>query len=90
VPNANFDDALQALGFYLNQTLSDVGWVQFFNGVGVSTHKELALALVIDTGVSCLSFHLEDEEPLVPYGYIRELLGPKKEARSKLKSKKIC
>jgi hypothetical protein len=30
--------------------------------------------------VSCLSFRLEDEEKLVPYGYIRELLSPKKEA----------
>jgi hypothetical protein len=29
--------------------------------------------------VSCLSFRLEDEEQLVPYGNIRELLGPKKE-----------
>jgi hypothetical protein len=38
--------------------------------------------------VSCLSFHLEDEEQLVPYGYIRELLGYKKETRSKLMSKK--
>jgi hypothetical protein len=28
------------------------------------------LALVIDEGVLCLSFHLEDEEQLVPYGYI--------------------
>jgi hypothetical protein len=54
--------------------------VQFFNGVGVSTHKELALAPVIDKGVSCLSFCLEDEEQLVPYGYIGEVLGYKKEA----------
>jgi hypothetical protein len=38
--------------------------------------------------VSCLSFHLEDEEQLVPYGYIGELLGYKKEAQSKLMSKK--
>jgi hypothetical protein len=38
--------------------------------------------------VSCLSFRLEDEEQLVPYGYIGELLGYKKEARSKLMSKK--
>jgi hypothetical protein len=30
--------------------------------------------------VSCLSFCLEDEEQLVPYGYIGELLGPNKEA----------
>jgi hypothetical protein len=63
-------------------------------GVGVNTHKELdsevlmTLAPVINEGVSCLSFHLEDEEQLVPYGYIGELLGYKKEARSKLMSKK--
>jgi hypothetical protein len=30
--------------------------------------------------VSCLSFLLEDEEQLVPYGYIKKPLGPKKEA----------
>jgi hypothetical protein len=54
--------------------------VKFFNRVGVSTHKELVLAPVIDEGVSCLSFCFEDEEQLVPYGYIKELLGPKKEA----------
>jgi hypothetical protein len=35
---------------------------------------------VIDEGVSCLSFCFEDEEQLVHYGYIKELLGPKKEA----------
>jgi hypothetical protein len=52
----------------------------------VNTHKELdldvlmALARVISEGVSCLSFLLEDEEQLVPYGYIGELLSPKKEA----------
>ena len=52
----------------------------------MNTHKELALEIlmtlapVIDEGVSCLSFHFEDEEQLVPYGYIRELLGLKKEA----------
>jgi hypothetical protein len=61
----------------------------------VNTHKELdldvlmALARVISEGVSCLSFLLEDEEQLVPYGYIGEQLGHKKEARSKLMSKKI-
>jgi hypothetical protein len=38
--------------------------------------------------VSCLSFHLKDEEQLVPYGYIGELLGYKKEARGRLMSKK--
>jgi hypothetical protein len=63
-------------------------------GVGVNTHKELdlevlmTLAPVINEGVLCLSLRLEDEEQLVPYGYIRELLSYKKEARSKLMSKK--
>jgi hypothetical protein len=65
-------------------------------GVGVNTHKELDLELlmilapVINEGVSCLTFHLEDEELLVPCGYIGELLGNKKEARSMLMSKKKC
>jgi hypothetical protein len=65
-----------------------------FYGVGANTQKELdsevlmTLAPVISEGVSCLSFRLEDEEQLVPYGYIGELLGYKKEVRSKLKSKK--
>jgi hypothetical protein len=60
----------------------------------VNTHKDLdsevlmTLALVINEGVSCPSFCLEDEEQLVPYGYIGELLGYKKEDRSKLMSKK--
>jgi hypothetical protein len=63
-------------------------------GVGVNTHKKLdlevlmTLAPVINEGVACLSFRLEDEEQLVTYGYIGELLGYKKEARSKLMSKK--
>jgi hypothetical protein len=62
-------------------------------GVGANTHKELdsevlmTLAPVINEGVSCLSFRLEDEKQLVPYGYIGELLGYKMEARSKLMSK---
>jgi hypothetical protein len=82
VPNVNFDGTLQVLGFYSYnyQILSNLGWVKFFNGVGVSTHKELSLAPVTDEEVSCLSFRLEDEELLVPYGYFRELLGPNKEA----------
>jgi hypothetical protein len=64
-------------------------------GVGANTHKELdsevlmALAPVISEGVSCLSFCLEDEEQLVPYGYIGELLGYKKETQSKLMSQKM-
>jgi hypothetical protein len=63
-------------------------------GVGANTHKELdlevlmTLAPVINEGVSCISFHLADEEQLVPYGYIGELLSYQKESRSKLMSKK--
>jgi hypothetical protein len=48
----------------------------------------MTISPVINEGVSCLSFCLEDEKQLVPYGYIGELLGYKKEARSKLMSKK--
>jgi hypothetical protein len=48
----------------------------------------MTLAPIINAGVSCLSVRLEDEEQLVPYGYIGELLGYKKEAQSKLMSKK--
>jgi hypothetical protein len=63
-------------------------------GIGVNTHKELdsevlmTLAPVINEGVWCLSFRIEDEEQLVPYGYIGELLSCKKKAQSKLMSKK--
>jgi hypothetical protein len=46
---------------------------------GACLGNSYTLAPVIDEGVSCLLFRLEDEEQLVPYGYIRELLGPKKE-----------
>jgi predicted restriction endonuclease len=48
----------------------------------------MTLAPTINEGVSCLSFRLEDEEQLVPYGYTGELLSYKKEARSKLMSNK--
>jgi hypothetical protein len=56
-------------------------------GVGANTHKELdseVLMTLAPEGVSCLSFRLEDEEQLVPYGYIGELLSYKKEPQSKL------
>jgi hypothetical protein len=48
----------------------------------------MTLAPAINERVSCLSFRPEDEEQLVPYGYIGELLDYKKEAQSKLMSKK--
>jgi hypothetical protein len=60
--------------------------VQFSNGVGAHNHKELALeilmivALVIDEGVPSLSFHLEREDRIVSYEFIRELLRFQKEA----------
>jgi hypothetical protein len=92
-PNVDFDDALQVLDSTRISNLEQP-WMCAIYGVGENTHKELdlevlmTLAPVINEGVSCLSFRLEDEEQLVPYGYIGELLDYKKEARSKLMSKK--
>jgi hypothetical protein len=90
-PNVDFDDVLQVLDS--TQILSNLGLVQFFMA---ANHKELdlevlmALTPVISEGMSCFSFRLEDEEQLVPCGYIGELLGYMKEAPSKLMSKKKC
>jgi hypothetical protein len=59
--------------------LGHLGWVQFSNGVSVNTHKEFALEIlmtmahILDEGVSCLSFCLEEVEQVVPYEYIRKL-----------------
>jgi hypothetical protein len=94
VPNFAFNDALQVLDSTRITNLEQPWMGVILYGVGVNTHKELdlevlmILAPVINEGVSCLSFHLEDEEQLVPCGYIGELLSYKKEARSKLMSKK--
>jgi hypothetical protein len=95
VPNFDFDDnTLQVLDSTRISNLEQPWMGAILYGVGVNTHKELdlevlmTLAPVINEGVSCLSFRLEDDEQLVTYGYIRELLGYKNEARSKLKSKK--
>jgi hypothetical protein len=63
-----------------------LGWVQFSNGVSANTHKEFALEIlmtmtpILDEGVSSLSFHLEGDEQVVPYEYIRKLLGFQKGA----------
>jgi hypothetical protein len=58
--------------------------VQFPNGVSAHTHKEFAskltMAPILDEGVSSLSFRLEEVEQVVPYEYIRELLGFQKGA----------
>jgi hypothetical protein len=81
-----------SVGFYSNLEQPWIGAILY--GVGANTHKEhdsevlMTLAPDINEGVSCLSFLLEDEKQLVPYGYIGGLLGYKKEARSKLMSKK--
>jgi hypothetical protein len=89
VANVYFDDqALQVLGFHMDiyYMLGHLGWVQFSIGVSVNTHKEFALEIlmtmvpILDEGVLSLSFRLEGVEQVVPYEYIRELLGFQKEA----------
>jgi hypothetical protein len=93
-PNVDFDDTLEVLDSTRISNLEQPWMGAILYGVGANTHKELdsdvlmTLAPVISEGVSCLSFHLEDEEQLVLCGYIGELLSYKKEARSKLMSKK--
>jgi hypothetical protein len=87
--NVDFDDqALYILGFGADiyYVLGHLGWVQFSNGVLVNTHKEFAFEILMtmapihDEGVSSLSFRLEGVEQMVPYEYIRELLGFQKGA----------
>lgn len=52
----------------------------------MNTRKKFALdilmtmAPIINEGVTCLSFRLEDDDQLVPYEHIRELLEFRKEA----------
>jgi hypothetical protein len=84
VANVNFDDqALNYLGFgtVIYYMLGHLGWVQFSNGVSANTHKEFALEIlmtiapILDEGVQRLSFHLEGIQQVVPYEYVRELLG---------------
>jgi hypothetical protein len=54
--------------------------------VSVNSHKGFALEIlmtmapILDEGVSSLSFPLEGVEQVVPYEYIRELLGFQKGA----------
>jgi hypothetical protein len=60
--------------------------VQFSNEVSANTHKEFALEIlmtmehILDEGVPSLSLRLEGVEQVVPYEYIRELLGFQKGA----------
>jgi hypothetical protein len=57
--------------------------------VSVNTHKEFALEIfitmapILDEGVPSFSFHLEGVEQMVPYDYIRELLGFQREPQNK-------
>jgi hypothetical protein len=58
-------------------------------GVG-NTHKEFALEIlmtmvpILDEGEKSLSLHLEGIQQVVPYEYIRELLGFQKETPEKV------
>jgi hypothetical protein len=93
VANVDFDDqAFNALGFdtYIYYMLGHLGWVQFSNGVSTNTHKEFSLEIlvtmapILDEGVQSLSFRLEGIQQVVPYEYIRDLLGFQKGASEKL------
>jgi hypothetical protein len=84
VANVDFDDqALNLLGFGMDiyYMLGHLGWVQSSNGVSANTHKEFTLEIfmtmahILDEGVPSLLFRLEGVEQVVPYEYIRELLG---------------
>jgi hypothetical protein len=86
VANVDLDDpALQVLAFHTDIYYM-LGHLQFSNGVLANTHKEFALEIrmtmvpILDEGVSSLSFCLEGDEQVVPYEYIRELLGFQKGA----------
>jgi hypothetical protein len=70
--------------------LGHLGWVQFSNWVLANTHKEFSLEIlmtmapILDEGVQSLSFRLEGIQQVVPYKYIRELLGFQKGAPEKV------
>jgi hypothetical protein len=93
VANVDFDDqALDYLGFGMDiyYMLGNLGWVQFSNGVSANTHKEFALEIlmtiapILDDGVQSLSFRLEGIQQVVPYEYVRELLGFQKGVSEKV------
>jgi hypothetical protein len=93
VANVDFDNQdLNALGFDTDiyYMLGHLGWVQFSNGVSANSHKELALEIlmtmapILDEGVQSLSFRLEGIRQVVPYEFIRELLGFQKGALDKV------
>jgi hypothetical protein len=84
VANVDFNDqALNILGFHTDifYMLGHLGWVQSSNGVSANL---MTLAAILDEGVSSLSFHLEGVQQVVPFEYIRELLGFQKGARKQV------
>jgi hypothetical protein len=92
VANVDFDDqALNYLGFGTDiyYMLGHLGLVQFSNGVSTNTHKEFALEIlmtivpILDDRVKSLSFRLEGIQQVIPYEYVRELLGFQKGAPEK-------
>jgi hypothetical protein len=66
--------------------LSNLGLERFFMELVRILTRSLIRKSLWHQHRSCLWFRLEDEKQLVPYGYIGELFGYKKEARSKLMS----
>jgi hypothetical protein len=70
--------------------LGHLGWVQFSNGVSAYTYMEFALEIlmtiapILDDGVQSLSFRLEGIQQVVPYEFVRELLGFQKGAPEKV------
>jgi hypothetical protein len=93
VANVDFDDqALNYLGFgtdiyYMLGTLDGCNSP---TGFRQTTHEEFALEIlmtiapILDEGVKSLSFRLEGIQQVVPYEYVRELLGFKKGAPEKV------
>jgi hypothetical protein len=93
VANVDFyDQALNYLGFGTDiyYMLGHLGWVQFSNRVSANTDKEfdleilMTMAHILDEGVQSLPFRLEGIQQVVPYEYIRELLGFQKGALEKV------
>ena len=78
------------------QILSNLGWVQFFNGVGVTTQKELSLEILIYWHRSlmkgCHASHsaLKIKSNSFLMDMLENYSVTRRKPRSKLMSKKIC
>jgi hypothetical protein len=93
VANVDFDDqALDYLGFGTDiyYMLGNLGWLQFSNGVSANTHKEFALEILMtiapihDEGCKVYHSVWRGIQQVVPYKYVRELLGFQKGATEKV------